>query len=31
MGGGLSGMLRQQTRALIEMGWEIIQVRSELS
>ena len=27
LGGGLSGMLRQQNRALIEQGWEVIQVR----
>lgn len=28
LGSGLSGMLRQQNRALIELGWEIIQVRT---
>ena len=27
-GGGLSGMLRQQSRALIELGWQIVQVRA---
>lgn len=26
VGSGLSGMLRQQARALVELGWELIQV-----
>ena len=27
MRSGLSGMLRQQTRALVELAWEIVQVK----